>query len=251
MDNLGIYSGLGRSILSSVVFLVLSAVLLSACAGKTPQPATQVTSEERAQHRATSRELEGKIGELQLHLQEQETRLKEMQRKLDEAIEEVVRAKAKMHSLESKAEAASTMAEAEIALKVLEARMPGEGKGSEAVQAEHLLKMSLQEFEKQNYGGALYLVNQAKDFIKAGEARLKSQEHLETRAGEVFFAAPIALRMVRTGNVREGPGSNFRVLFTLGKGTPLVGHSRKSQWVRIEDQRGRAGWTSYTLVEGW
>jgi uncharacterized protein YgiM (DUF1202 family) len=244
MDNLGIYSGLGRSILSSAVFLVFSAVLLSACAGKAGPEGT-------AKQHAASRELEGKIGELQLQLLEQETRLKEMQRKLDEAIEEVVRAKARMHSLESKAEAASTMAEAEIALNVLKGRMVGQEKGSEVVQAEHLLKASLQEFEKENYGGALYLVNQAKDFIKAGGARLKSQEHLATRAGEVFFAAPIALRMLSTGNVREGPGSNFKVLFTLGKGTPLVGHSRKGQWVRIEDQKGRAGWTSYTLLEGW
>jgi hypothetical protein len=240
MDNLGIYSGLGRSILSLAVFLVFSAGLLSACAGKAGPEGT-------AKQRAASRELEEKIGELQFQLQEQETRLKEMQRKLDEAIEEVVRAKAKMHSLESKAEAASTMAEAEIALNVLNGKMAGQEKGSEAEQAEHLLKMSLREFEKQNYGGALYLVNQAKDFIKAGEARLESQK----RAAEVFFAAPVALRMLRTGNVREGPGSNFKVLFTLGKGTPLVGHSRKGQWVRVEDQKGRAGWTSYTLVEGW
>ena len=245
MHNLGIYCGLGRSILSSVFFLFLSAALLSACAGKTAPPATQ---ESAAKQRVASRELEERIVELQLHLLEQEAHMKELQRKLDEAIAEVVRAKAKMHSLESKAEAASTMAEAEIALNVLNARMPGEGKSPEAVQAEHLLKMSLGEFEKQNYGGALYLVNQAKGFIKAGEARLKSQEHVQ--AGEVFFAAPLALRVLRTGNVREGPGLNFKVLFTLDKGTPLVGHSRRGQWVRIEDQKGQAGWISYTLVEG-
>ena len=245
MHNLEIYCGLGRSILSSVFFLFLSAALLSACAGKTAPPATQ---ESAAKQRVASRELEERIVELQLHLLEQEAHMKELQRKLDEAIAEVVRAKAKMHSLESKAEAASTMAEAEIALNVLNARMPGEGKSPEAVQAEHLLKMSLGEFEKQNYGGALYLVNQAKGFITAGEARLKSQEHV--RAGEVFFAAPLALRVLRTGNVREGPGLNFKVLFTLEKGTPLVGHSRRGQWVRIEDQKGQAGWISYTLVEG-
>ena len=246
MHNLGVYSGLGRSILSSVFALVLSAALLSACAGKTAPPATL---ESAAKQRAASRELEEKIGELQLHFLEQEAHMKELQRKLDEAIEEVVRAKAKLHSLESKAETASTMAEAEIALKALEARMTGKEKGLEAVQAEQLLKTSAREFENQNYGGALYLVNQAKGFIKAGEARLKSQENV--RAGEVFFAGPLALRVLRTGNVREGPGLNFKVVFTLEKGTPLVGHSRKGQWVRIEDQKGRAGWISYTLVEGW
>lgn len=245
MHNLGIYCGLGRSILSSVFFLVLSAALLSACAGKTAPPATQ---ESAAKQRVASRELEERIVELQLHLLEQEAHMKELQRKLDEAIAEVVRAKAKLHSVESKAETASTMAEAEIALKALEAKMTGKEKGSEAVQAEQLLKASAREFEKQNYGGALYLVNQAKGFIKAGEARLKSQEHV--RAGEVSFAAPVALRVLRTGNVREGPGLNFKVLFTLEKGTPLVGHSRKGQWVRIEDQKGQAGWISFTLVEG-
>ena len=241
MDSPGTHSGLSRSILCSVCLLVLSAALLSACTGKTPQPATQ--------RPPAPREMEEKLAELQLHVLEQETQIRELQKKLDEAIAEVVRAKAKLHSVESKAETASTMAEAEIALKALEARMTGKEKGSEAVQAEQLLKTSAREFEKQNYGGALYLVNQAKGFIKAGEARLKSQEHV--RAGEVFFAAPLALRVLRTGNVREGPGLNFKVLFTLEKGTPLVGHSRKGQWVRIEDQKGQAGWISYTLVEGW
>jgi len=245
MHNLEIYCGLGRSILSSVFFLFLSAALLSACVGKTAPTATQ---ESAAKQRVASRELEERIVEVQLHLLEQEVHMKELQRKLDEAIAEVVRAKAKLHSVESKAETASTMAEAEIALKALEARMTGKEKGSEAVQAEQLLKTSAREFEKQNYGGALYLVNQAKGFIKAGEARLKSQEHVQ--AGEVFFAAPLALRVLRTGNVREGPGLNFKVLFTLEKGTPLVGHSRRGQWVRIEDQKGQAGWISYTLVEG-
>lgn len=245
MHNLGIYCGLGRSILSSVFFLVLSAALLSACAGKTAPPATQ---ESTAKQPVASRELEERIVELQLHILEQEAHMKELRRKLDEAIAEVVRAKAKLHSVESKAETASTMAEAEIALKALEARMTGKEKDSEVVQAERLLKTSAREFDKQNYGGALYLVNQANGFIKAGEARLKSQEHV--RAGEVFFAAPLALRVLRIGNVREGPGLNFKVLFTLEKGTQLVGHSRKGQWVRIEDQKGRAGWISYTLVEG-
>jgi uncharacterized protein YgiM (DUF1202 family) len=231
---------LSRSILCSLCLLVLSAALLSACTGKTLQPATQ--------RPPTPRELEEKLAELQLHVLEQEAQIGELQKKLEEAIQEVVRAKAKLHTLESKAETASTMAEAEIALKALKARMAGQG--SEAAQAEELLKMSAQEFEKKNYGGALYLVSQATGLIKAGEARLQSQGQIPARAGELLFAVPLSLRVLKTSNVREGPGPSFKVLFTLERGIQVVGHSYKGQWVRVEDQQGRAGWVFYGLVEG-
>ena len=240
MDSPGTHSGLSRSILCSVCLLVLSAALLSACTGKTPQPATQ--------RPPAPREPEEKLAELQLHVLEQETQIRELQKKLEEAMQEVVRAKAKLHSLESKAETASTMAEAEIALKALKARMAGQG--SEAAQAEQLLKMSAQEFEKKNYGGALYLVNQATGLVKAGEARLQSQGQIPARAGELLFAVPLSLRVLKTSNVREGPGPSFKVLFTLERGIQVVGHSYKGQWVRVEDQQGRAGWVFYGLVEG-
>ena len=245
MDSPGTHSGLSRSILCSVCLLVLSAALLSACTGTTPPPKPQ---ESPAKGGAASRELEEKVAELQLHVLEQETQIRELQKKLEEAMQEVVRAKAKLHSLESKAETASTMAEAEIALKALKARMAGQG--SEAAQAEQLLKMSAQEFEKKNYGGALYLVSQATGLVKAGEARLQSQGQIPARAGELLFAVPLSLRVLKTSNVREGPGPSFKVLFTLERGIQVVGHSYKGQWVRVEDQQGRAGWVFYGLVEG-
>ncbi len=229
-------------------------ILLSACAGKTPavtpDEGAQQLQEKLAQQTAVSRDLEEKVAKLQLHLLEQEAQAKELQKKLDEAIQEVVRAKAKLHTVESKAEAASMMAEAEIALDTLRKRMAGQENVTEVVQAEDLLKMSAQEFEKQNYGGALYLTSQAKGFIKAGEARVKSQENVPVRAGEVFFAVPVPLRVLTTSNVRDGPGLTFKVLFAIEKGTPLVGHSYKGQWVRVEDEEGRGGWIFRSLVKG-
>ncbi|MFQ5961753.1 MAG: SH3 domain-containing protein [Candidatus Methylomirabilales bacterium] len=231
--------------LTSIVFVCIPGVFLSACAGKTAQPRLH---EHVARQTAANRELKEKVATLQLRLLEKETQNRELQKKLDEAIQEVVRAKAKLHSLESKAEAASVIAEAEVALKALKANT-GEEEGSEVTQAEQLLKMSAREFKKQNYGGALYLTGQAKGLIKMGAARVRSREKIPMRAGEVLFALPLPLQVRRTSNVREGPGLGFEVLFNLEQGTRLIGYSYKDQWVRVKDENGRGGWIFHMLVD--
>ncbi|MFQ5988403.1 MAG: SH3 domain-containing protein [Candidatus Methylomirabilales bacterium] len=189
---------------------------------------------------------ERNIAKLKLTLVEKETQIKELQQKYDDTVQEVVRAKAKLHSLESKAEAASTIAEAEIALKAL--RTAGHTDGPEVIQAEHLLQMSAQEFKKHNYGGALYLASQAKGLVNIGRGRLMGGEKIPMVSGEVLFALPLPLQVLAKSNVREGPGLDFEVLFTLEKGTRLFGHSHKDEWVRVKDKNGRDGWIYQTLV---
>ena len=251
-----------RAFLYPVFFLILPSLLLSACAGKTSKRVGAERAKDQGlegEHRklqeslakqtAAHHKLKEKVANLQLRLLEKGTQVKELQEKLDEAIQEVVRAKAKLHSLESKAEAASVMAEAEVALKALKASEIVHEDGAEVAQAEQLLKMSAGEFEKQNYGGALYLTEQAKSFIKLGEARVMSREKIRMRAGEVLFAIPLPLQVLRTSNIREGPGLSFKVLFTLKKGTPLVGTSYKDQWVRVKGEDGRSGWIFHALVD--
>src|SRR5574341_395891 len=132
---------------------------------------------------------------------------------------------------------------AEFALLAKDAQM------HELSQAEQLLKLSGDEFAAENYGGALYLANQAKSAARAGETRVAA-ERLTPRPGEVTFEVPVPLRVVSRGNVREGPGANFPVVFTLEAGTPVSGHSYANDWVRIVDDDGRAGWIARGLVTG-
>src|SRR5256886_11569576 len=73
---------------------------------------------------------------------------------------------AKLQTLASRAEAASAMAEAEIALQSLKTAAAPLA-AQETGQATQLLRQSSVEFNKQNYGGALYLANQAKSVVGA------------------------------------------------------------------------------------
>ena len=192
-------------------------------------------------------QLEQRVARLELRLLEKEAQVEELQARLDDARREVVRAMAKLQSLATRAEAASGMAEAEIALEALR----GTG-GQQAVpelgQAAQLLQLATVEFDRQNYGGALYLGNQAKDAAAAGRARVASVQRGSLRRGEVPFALPLRLQTTGRANVREGPGGGFAILFALDAGAPLTGYSYVDQWVRITDDAGRPGWIYQSLV---
>jgi hypothetical protein len=139
------------------------------------------------------------------------------------------------------------MAEAEITVKTIKGRTPEQQKDPELLQVERLLDMSGKEFDKENYGGALYLASQAKNLLTLAKGPLVSGEQLAPVTGEIRFAAPLLLQINKSSKVREGPGLEFRVVATLEKGTRVVGHSYKGQWVRVTGD-GLSGWVFQTLV---
>lgn len=182
----------------------------------------------------------------ELELLAKDAQIDALTRQLDDARQEVVRAMARLRTLATRAEAASGLAEAELAVQSLRTKTE---RSPELSQAEQLLKLSGDEFANENYGGALYLANQAKTAARAGESRVAA-ERLTPRPGEVAFAVPVPLRVVTSGNVREGPGASFPVVFTVEAGTPVWGHSYANDWVRVVADDGRAGWIARGLVTG-
>lgn len=171
--------------------------------------------------------------------------MEDLQARLDEARRDVVRTMAKLQTVATRAEAASAMAEAELAVQSLK-NAPG-APTPEAGQAAQLLQQSTAEFNRQNFGGALYLANQSKDVAAAGKGRLDVGDRT-ARQGEVMFAVPVSLVTTSRGNVREGPGTRFAVRFTIENGAALTAYSYLDDWVRVRDESGRAGWVFQGLV---
>src|SRR5213592_2237542 len=194
--------------------------------------------------------LEQRAARLELKVLEQEAQVAELQSRLGDARTEVVRAMAKLQSLATRAEAASGMAEAEIALQALRAANGNNSPPSpEYGQGSQLLQLATAEFDQQNYAGALYLATEAKNAAAAGQGRVSSDDRASTRKGEVPFALPLRLQTTGRSNVREGPGANFKVLFTLETGVPIVAYSYVEQWVRIKDGNDRPGWIHQSLID--
>lgn len=194
--------------------------------------------------------LESRAARLELKVLEQDAQVTELQTRLDDARREVVRTMAKLQSLATRAEAASGMAEAEIALQALHSANGNKPNTSpEYGQGTALLQLATTEFDQQNYAGALYLATEAKNAAAAGQGRVSGDDRTSTRKGEVPFALPLPLQTTGRANVREGPGANFKVLFTLETGVPIVAYSYVDQWVRIKDGSDRPGWIHQTLID--
>ena len=191
--------------------------------------------------------IEQRVARLQLQLLEKDAQIVELQERLVAARQEVVRTMAKLQSQATRAEAASGIAEAEIALDALEAAA-GRRTAPEVAQSQQLLQMGTVEFDKGNYGGSLYLATQARNLAKSGERRLRGGGQASRQPGEVLFAIPVPLRTLGRSNVRDGPGLQFEVIYTLNRGTSVVGQSYTDQWVHISDGQGRTGWIFYSLV---
>ena len=169
----------------------------------------------------------------------------------DEAVIEVVRAKAKLRSIESRAEAASTMAETEIAIKGIKqlATMGTIGSSEHLIKADALLKMSTEEFKRENYGGALYLAGQAKIQVKALKAGLEQDRLHDQISGEVLFLPPLPLKLIKRSNLRDEPDINSTIRRTLEKGELIVGYSHKDEWIRVNTESGDSGWIHQSLVD--
>ena len=213
-----------------------------------PRDSARVTQRPPAVVRDTA--LEQRAARLELKVLEQEAQVDELQNRLDDARHEVVRAMAKLQSLATRAEAASGMAEAEIALQALRTANGNNAPPSpEYGQGSQLLQLATTEFDQQNYAGALYLATEAKNAAAAGRGRVASDDRSATRRGEVPFALPLRLQTTGRANVREGPGAGFKVLYTLETGVPIVAYSYVDQWVRIRDDSDRPGWIHQTLID--
>jgi hypothetical protein len=209
------------------------------------------TSEQKVQR------LGQELSTLKIQAIEQDTVINELrrrseaqQKRLGAAIVDVVRSKAKLRSMESKAEAASTIAEAEIAFKALQSRAASFDWVAldEIAIAEHLLEMSADEFNIQNYGGALYLANQAKGRVRTAQDRLSSMVNTSPSSGEDFFSQPLPLKVLKKSNLRSGPGLEHEVLAELEKGTLIVGMSHKGLWIQVKAPKEMTGWIYRPLV---
>jgi hypothetical protein len=192
--------------------------------------------------------LRTRVAQLELDVLAGEARIQTLEEQLEEARREVVRTMARSQTVASRAEAASGIAEAELAIRTLRTEA-GRRNAPEATQADRLLEQSNEEFKKANFGGALYLAGKARTIAGQGTDRFRRVEAAGLRPGETPFETQLPLRTTTRANVREGPSTGTRILFMLEPGSAVVAVSQVEGWVKVNDEAGRSGWIARALVE--
>ncbi|MEK7293881.1 MAG: hypothetical protein AAB049_02780, partial [Nitrospirota bacterium] len=186
------------SLFRSACALIGLSLLLSSCtttpspdAGRvaSPRPAGSPPSESKRKKAPAppkrpvmTPEMDERLAEPLLSLLEREAQIQQLDKKLDEAIQETVRSKAKLTGQESRAEAASNLAEAEVALNTLKGSIKGLEKRPDYIHLALLMKTSTEELKKENYGGSLFLTNQIKAQMRELQDRVESEQHEKSGA---------------------------------------------------------------------
>jgi uncharacterized protein YgiM (DUF1202 family) len=235
-----------------VRLLPMAALLVCSCSSAPIAPAPQASDESAAAppparvSASPDPALERRVAGLELQVLETAAQVEELQARLDEARREVVRSMARQQSVATRAEAASGIAEAELALQSL----PAGAAPRATADIRQLTQQSSAEFEKSNYGGALYLANQAKSAALIARGQLAEAQEGPLQQHERSLALPLQLETTTGANVRSGPGTGFGVQFTLPPQSRVVAYSSAEQWLRIVDDSGRRGWISQGLIRG-
>ena len=231
------------------VFLLAAAAIGCAGAPRAAAPAPATPSVRAAPETVTVRdpEMAGELARARVQLLERNARLADMDRRLNEATTELVRAMARLRTLATRAEAASAIAEAEVTLQQLRGRA-GQQAPPEVAQSEAALRSASAAFDAENFGGAVYLATQAKRTATAGRGRLAESGAAALRPNERPFALPVPLTTTSNANLRAAPNGSAPVVSTVPPGTALTAYSYEQDWLKVTTTEGVSAWVNQSVV---
>lgn len=167
---------------------------------------------------------------------------------LTQSTGEVARAGVKLRRLATQADAASHLAEVEVALQGLWAQTHRPRAAAQLVQAQRILDAGAVSFEQGDYGTAVEFAAQSQEII--GMVTGRRGTALAARdAVEVPFQIPVALRTRIDSNLRAQPGRAASVLGIVPEGAPLQAQAYRGEWLRVRTAEGLTGWVFGPLLE--
>ncbi|MFZ1546774.1 MAG: SH3 domain-containing protein [Candidatus Nitrotoga sp.] len=165
---------------------------------------------------------------------------------LQESTSKVTRDQVMLRRLATKPGAASSIAEAEVAiasLKLSQVTAP-----EQTLQAQRLLDAATASYAKGNYGTTMDHAAQTREFIEMVKDN-HSRKALDQRLAMVAFNIPIPLRAKSNVNLRRKPYGNAARLITLKKDSALTAKAYLGDWLQVQTSDMRSGWVLNTLVE--
>jgi hypothetical protein len=171
---------------------------------------------------------------------------REQVKAVQESTREVTRAKARMRRLATQADAASYLAEVEVAMEAMRAT-PAASQSPLLGLAQAFLDASQPAFAQGDYAAAMDRAGQAEQLIAAaGESAPATPRSRVT--GEVLLQVSIPLKASADSALRREPQPRAPVVAALRKDTALVAHAYKGNWMRVETDDGTFGWLPQTSL---
>lgn len=236
----------------------LVGMLIGGCATPPPPPPPPPETVEtpvRVPVCPTCEDASGELARLRQELASRETELRDLRaqqrdqtRALQETTKQAARAKVKLRRFATQADAASYLAEVEVALAAARST-PGAGARNPLLSlAQEILDSSAAPFAHGDYGAAMDLAGQAEQLAAIAVGARARPASGSRATAEMPFAVTIPLRVTIESNLRRQPRDKRPPIGVLPEGTPLVARAYRDGWLRVETEDGRSGWIYRSLV---
>ena len=166
-------------------------------------------------------------------------------RVIQESTREVTRAKAKLRRLATQADAASYIAEVEVALAGQ--RSPPANAAPLLALAQALLDSTAVPFAQADYATAMDRAAQAEQLVAVvADSGAPSSPSRSRAPSEILLQVTIPLRSAVDTRLRREPQAKAPVVTAVKKDSALLAHAYKGSWMRVETEDGQVGWIPNT-----
>jgi exonuclease VII small subunit len=173
--------------------------------------------------------------ELNQYLKEE---LSATQNDLDRVERQFVSFEERLTRTETKASAVAAVAEVHLLFDKLQSDTPG-GLDKETVRGvSGKLTTSEELIKKHNYAAAVYFADRAMRILNQAERR----NNLGITDGKIRVVS------VNVANLRDGPGSRYKVISKLSLGTVVTHVGAADKWAKVRTSTGQHGWIHNSLI---
>jgi hypothetical protein len=207
----------------------------------------QQATEAQAAHAARSGEFD-RIGARLRRSEEEQRRLEErialQQRELEVTETELIRTKARLKGIETRAEASSAIAEARILLR----RLDPKTRAPILSRCQDSLTKAEQQLQDENYGAAIFFALKAQDL--AVKAQDEPPRRPATAGNDKERPADKSQYKVKVkkANIRKGPSLREAVVAQAPEGAVLEASVVRGEWLKVS-YAAVSGWVSLKLLE--
>jgi hypothetical protein len=164
--------------------------------------------------------------------------LEQLKDDLDQVENQFVIIEKRLQLTETKASAVAAIAEVQLLFDKLRTKDPDGLDSVTVAEVRSKIKTSDELTKKRNYAAAVYFSNRAMRI-------LNQTERLKNIALSLGIPRIIS---VSKANVRDGPGSSFKVVEKLAFGTVIVQLEVENEWCKIRTESGKSGWIHSSLI---
>ena len=162
-------------------------------------------------------------------------------RALQETTRQATRAKVKLRRLATQADAASYVAEAEVALDAARSTPAAGSRAALLALAQEILGSAAAPFAQGDYGTAMELAAQAEQLATIAAAPVRTAPGARATTA-LQFDVTIRLSVKRESHLRRQPRARGPSIGVLAAGTRVVARAYRDGWLRVETEDGRSGW---------